>query len=225
MYTKDLKTYFEWDKISWSRAMKIWEKHLCSKRDCLALEIGSRGGGLSLMLAKEYDMNVVCSDLTSPEESAHLLHKKYNTKYRIQYDGIDCTQIQYQSEYFDIVIFKSVIGALGTIEKQQIAFNEILRVLKPGGVLLFAENLEASSFHMILRKKINKWSEYWRYPNLSEMDLLLNKFSKVQFDTTGFFATFARVPFIRIFLSYFDLVFEKFIPLKYRYIVFGAAVK
>lgn len=225
MNSKDLKIYFEWDTISWSRAMKIWDKYLSSKEDCYALEIGSRRGGISLMLAKEYDMNVVCSDLSSPEETVRLLHAKHKTKHQIQYSSIDCTQINFPDNTFDVVVFKSVIGALSTFEKQQIAINEMLRVLKPGGVLLFAENLEASIFHMYLRKRFNRWSEYWRYPNLLEMYLFLNKYKKVQLNTTGFFATLLRPPLLRTLLSYFDLITDKFLPKKLRYIVFGTAVK
>lgn len=210
----NLKTYFEWDFTSWSRAMKIWEKHLTSKKDCLALEIGSRRGGISLMLAKEYEMNIVCSDLSSPKETAKILHEEHQIKHKIQYRGIDCTEISYPENTFDVVIFKSVVGALGSFEKQQLAFNEMLRVLKPGGVLLFAENLEASMLHMYLRKKFNKWSTYWRYLNLDEMPTLLNKFSHSELNTTGFFATFFRSSLLRVFFSNLDLTFEKLLPEK-----------
>lgn len=221
MNDKELKIYFEWDIIYWARAMKIWEKHLDKKRECYALEIGSRGGGLSLMLAKEYDMKVICSDLESPEKTAHLLHTQYQTKYKIQYESIDCTQIPYPDNTFDLIVFKSVIGALSTSEKQQIAFEEIFRVLKPSGVLLFAENLKASILHMYLRKKFNRWSEYWRYPNLSEIRQFLNKFSEVQINTTGFLANFSRSQLT----VYFDFILEKLLPKSLRYIVFGATIK
>lgn len=225
MQNENLKIYFEWDTISWSRSMKIWQKYLDANRDSFALEIGGRRGGLSLLLAKEYGMKVVCSDLNDPEITAKLLHKQYQTKYEIQYEGIDCTQIPHKDNTFDVVIFKSVIGALVTFEKQQLAFQEILRVLKPGGVLLFAENLKASALHMYLRKTFVRWSYYWRYPNLNEIHLLLAEFSHVELNTTGFFATFVRNQFVRIFLSYLDFAFEKLLPKKLRYIVLGAAVK
>jgi ubiquinone/menaquinone biosynthesis C-methylase UbiE len=226
MYSKKNKAiYFEWDTISWARSLKIWNSYLEINRNGNALEIGSRRGGLSLMLAKEYDMKVVCSDLHNPETTAYLLHQLYRTKHQISYSSVDCTQIPYRDHTFDVVIIKSVIGALGTFEKQQKAYNEIFRVLNPGGVLLFAENLEASLFHMHLRKKFNRWSEYWRYPKLTEMDQLLHKFHITHIVTTGFFATCVRNSFLKTLISYFDLVIEPFIPKKNRYIVFGAAVK
>ena len=225
MNNNNIQTYFEWDVISWSRVMKIWDKHLNSKKDGLALEIGGRRGGISLMLAKEYDMNVVCSDLKLPKESAQILHSKHEAKNKIEYKAVDCTEISYPDNTFDVVVFKSVLGALGLFENQQLAFNEMFRVLKPGGVLLFAENLEASRLHIYLRKKFNKWSTYWRYFNLDDLPIFLNNFSHSELNTTGFFATFFRFSLLRVFFSYFDLAFEKLLPKKSRYIVFGAAIK
>lgn len=225
MKTIDLKTYFEWDTISWSRSLKIWEKHLRKRKDCLALEIGSRGGGLSLMLAKEFEIKVICSDLTSPEKTASVLHEKHNTKHKIQYNSVDCTRINYNDNVFDVVIFKSVIGALGSFEIQKTALNEIFRILKPGGVLLFAENMEASLFHMFLRKKFNRWSTYWRYPKLSDMQLFLKEYQVFEIGTTGFFATMVSAGILCTITSYLDMLIEKVVPAKQRYIVYGAAIK
>jgi len=225
MKSKNNKLYFEWDTTSWSRAMKIWHKHLELNRGNYALEIGGRNGSLSLMLAKEYDMKVICSDINNPEETAQILHKKHTTNHKIQYDTVDCTQILYESNHFDIVVFKSVIGALGSAEKQRLAFQEIQRILKPGGVLLFAENLNSSALHMYLRRKFNTWSAYWRYPELKEIQLFLNKYNFVELNTTGFFAALIKNHFIRGFITKFDHKFEKILPKKLRYIVYGAAIK
>jgi len=225
MNKRNKKLYFEWDTISWSRALLIWHKYLKLNRGNYALEIGGRRGGLSLMLAKEYGMKVVCSDLKNPKETVKLLHQKHETNHKIQYDAVDCMRIGYKDNTFDIVIFKSVLGALGTYEKQSLAFQEILRVLKPGGVVLFAENLECSFFHIYLRRIFVSWSSYWRYPKLNDINLFLKNFNFVEINTTGFFATFARAKFIRTLLSYFDVVNDKILPKKNKYIVYGAAIK
>ena len=177
------------------------------------------------MLAKEYDMEVICSDLTNPKATAQILHNKYKSNYKIQYEAIDCTKLLYKENFFDVVIFKSVIGALGSEEKQRLAIQEILRVLKPGGVVLFAENLECSVFHIYLRRIFVSWSSYWLYPKLNDINLFLKNFNFVEINTTGFFATFARAKFIRTFLSYFDVVIDKILPKKNKYIVYGAAIK
>ena len=46
MTSKNRKLYFEWDTISWSRALKIWHKYLEINRGKFVLELGSRGGAL-----------------------------------------------------------------------------------------------------------------------------------------------------------------------------------
>jgi ubiquinone/menaquinone biosynthesis C-methylase UbiE len=181
------------------------------------------------MLAKEYDMEVICSDLTNPKATAQMLHNKYKLNYKIQYESIDCTKLLYKENFFDVVIFKSVIGALGSEEKQRLAIQEILRVLKPGGVLLFAENLNSSFLHTYLRRKFVPWSfreqNRWRYLKLNEMYLFLNKYNFVELNTTGFFANLVGNNLIKNIISYFDYVFEKLLPKKLRYIVYGAAIK
>ena len=225
MNKRNKKLYFEWDTISWSRALLIWHKYLKLNEGNYALEIGARRGSLSLMLAKEYRMKVICSDLNNPQKTVELLHQKHELNHTIQYKAIDCIQIDYKDNSFDVVLFKSVIGALGSYEKQSLAFQEILRVLKPGGILLFAENLECSDFHMYLRRKFVPWSSHWHYPKLNDINLFLENYNFVEINTTGFFATFAKAKFIKNFLSYFDVVIDKILPKKNKYIVYGSAIK
>ena len=225
MNLNNLKLYFEWDIISWSRAMRIWRKYLEINRGNYALEIGGRRGSISLMLAKEYDMKVIRSDINNPGPTAELLHDKYSLKHKIEYKAVDCTEIVYEDNTFDVVLFKSVIGALGSVEKQMLAFQEIQRVLKPGGVLLFAENLKSSALHMYLRRKFVVWSTYWRYPELKDIYIYTKEYNHIELNTTGFFANLISNHFVRVIFSYFDLVFEKILPKKLRYIVYGAAIK
>ena len=199
--------------------MKIWSKHLEINRGKYILEVGSRYGGLSLMLAKEYDMEVICSGLINPKDISQKNHNKYSTNYKIKYDTVDCLNIPYEDNTFDIVIFKSVIGALGSEYGQKIAFCELHRVLKPGGVLLFAENLNSSFLHTYLRRKYSPWNSYWRYLELNEIKLFLNKFNSVEMNTTGFFANLISNKSGKKFASYVDYFIEKMLPKKVRYIV------
>lgn len=205
--------------------MIIWHKHLESNRGNYALEIGGRRGSISLMLAKEYDMKVICSDINNPVSTAQLLHDKYSLKHKIEYKAVDCTEIEYQDNTFDVVLFKSVIGALGSVEKQMLTFKEINRVLKPGGVLLFAENLKSSALHMYLRRKFVIWSAYWYYPELKDIYIYTKEYNHTEINTTGFFANLISNHFFRVIFSYLDFLFEKVLPKKLRYIVYGALIK
>lgn len=225
MISKDKKLYFEWDVISWSRVMNIWQKYLESNRGKYVLEVGSRRGGLSLMLAKEYGMQVVCSDFYNPETSAQLLHKKYITNHKIKYEAVDCVDMSFEDNTFDVVVFKSVVGNLGSADKQLLAFNEMFRVLKPGGILLFAENLESSALHMYLRRKFLVRGSHWRYLKLNEMVSFLKYYNFVEVNTIGFLANLISKNWIKKFFSYVDFLFEKIVPKKLRYIVYGAAIK
>ncbi|HNS41841.1 MAG TPA: methyltransferase domain-containing protein, partial [Taishania sp.] len=136
------KDIIQWDIKSWSKALRYWESQIDWGKIKNGLELGGREGGLSLWLAlKEKD--VVCSDLKDVQKSAEKLHIRHNVTSRIIYQDIDATNIPYEN-YFDIIVFKSIIGGIGRNDKhenQQQVFKEIYKALKPGGKLLFAENL------------------------------------------------------------------------------------
>lgn len=225
MLRDDLIVYFEWDVNTWSRALKLWNELIPKNTQLKALDIGARRGGLSLMLANEYNAEVVCSDVNNPMNEAKPLHDRYLKNGSITYSAVNCMEIPFEDQTFDIVIVKSVIGALGSFEKQQTAMYEIHRVLKPGGVLLFAENLLASPLHQFARNKFNRWSSYWRYPEIKDYDKWLLKFDNYNYKTTGYLATFVRHKWFRIIASRIDLVLEKITPRKYHYLIFGYAKK
>ena len=117
----------------------------------LALDLGSRNGGLSLFLALR-GSQVVCSDLNGPSDNVKKLHQKHSVSSLVSYAAVNVTSIPYPDLYFDVVVFKSVLGALQTYPNQTKMMQEIYRVLRPGGELWFAENLVASPLHMLARK-------------------------------------------------------------------------
>ncbi len=227
-YTKQqLIDYFEWDIVNWSKSLKIWDKHI-SKNKLTCLELGGRGGGLSLYLAKK-GHNVICSDLENPKEVASILHSK-NKKVTnlIKYEAIDATLIPYE-DYFDIIIFKSVLGGVGrndNYEAQKKMIEQIHKALKKNGVLLFAENLTGSKIHSILRQKFNKWSNYWRYITKKETKNLFSNFDTLEYKTCGFLGTFGRNNWQRNILGKIDsLIFDKILNHKNHYIIYGAVKK
>ena len=216
----------EWDVDSWSQALVLWDQVLQSRAaPQTVLEIGSRHGGLSLYFAiKGY--RVVCSDIGGPAADAAALHDRYAVGSSITYADVDVTAIPYPDATFDIVAFKSVLGAIRVqtaLDPPRAAMLEIHRVLKPGGLLLFAENLAASPLHGWLRGRFTRWGVNWQYPTAAELRSLLDGFASAELETTGFLAALGRSERQRHTLHKVDRAILPLIPWDYRYIGYGWA--
>ena len=227
MAENKLKDIIQWDVRSWSKALRYWEAHVDWKNVTSGLELGGREGGLSLWMALK-GMTVICSDLENVKQSAEKLHVQYKVSDRIRYQDIDATQIPYEN-HFDIIVFKSILGGIGRDDNfaiQKKVIDEIYKALKPGGKLLFAENLIASPIHRKLRKRFTNWGDSWRYLSIEEMNVLLSGFSSYEMKMTGISATFGRTEAQRNFLSRIDeIVLNRISPDKWKYICYGVAVK
>ncbi|HAA00816.1 MAG TPA: class I SAM-dependent methyltransferase [Flavobacteriales bacterium] len=217
----------QWDVRNWSKALRYWEQHVEWSQVNECLELGGREGGLSLWLA-EKGKTVVCSDLENTASTAGPQHEKFPFSKSISYRDIDATSIPFENK-FDLIVFKSILGGIGRNndkKAQQAVFATAFKALKPGGVLLFAENLQASALHRYFRKRFTKWSAYWRYPTFEEFEAFSNKFVDVQLNTNGFLGTFGRTEKQRHLLSFFDkLIFDHITPKKKRYIIYGICTK
>ena len=226
--TKELtKDIIQWDVKSWSKALSYWDSKVEWNKIQHSLELGGREGGLSLWLALK-GKSVVCSDLKDVQKTAEQLHKRHHVSTWITYQDIDATNIPYE-EYFDLIVFKSIIGGIGrndNYKNQHKVFKEIYKALKPGGKLLFAENLAASAVHRRLRKRFVQWGSSWRYVSLDEMEEFLSDFSYYDIKTTGLLGTFGRTERQRNVLSAVDdLVLNKICPDRWKYICYGIAEK
>ena len=226
--TKELtKDIIQWDVKSWSKALSYWDSKVEWDKIQHSLELGGREGGLSLWLALK-GKTVVCSDLKDVQKTAEPLHKRHHVSTWITYQDIDATNIPYE-EYFDLIVFKSIIGGIGrndNYKNQHKVFKEIYKALKPGGKLLFAENLAASAVHRRLRKRFVQWGSSWRYVSLDEMKEFLSDFSYYDIKTTGLLGTFGRTERQRNVLSAVDdLVLNKICPDRWKYICYGIAEK
>lgn len=222
--TIPLKDIFQWEVRSWSRALPVWTKHLPVHRPATALGIGEREGGLSLWLASN-GIDVVCTDLREFPKATEALHERHGVRDRITYQQADATALPFADGSFDIVFFKSVIGALGSKEQQLKAIHEMHRVLRPGGVLLFAENLHGTALHGLLRKRFVSWSSYWRYLDpVADRDLFA-RFAQMDAGTTGLFANLGRTEVQRDILARLDSVLLSMVLQQSRTIWYGAAIK
>jgi hypothetical protein len=227
MIDKTTADIINWDIVNWSKALDFWEKEIeLENKNYKCLEIGGRKGGLSLWLALKGN-NVICSDLESPEKLASEVHVKYDCNSLITYQAVDTTNIQYR-EYFDIIAFKSILGGISrnnNNEMKKKTIDEIAKALKENGVLLFAENIDASILHKLFRKIFVIWGKEWNYLKISEISNVFQSFSSIKYITVGFWGAFGRNERQRSVLGKFDRIFEKIVPYNKRYILIGIAKK
>ena len=223
----ELAKYLEWDVRNWAVAVDFW---LARSKQCLSectvLEVGSNRGALSSWLALQ-GARVVHSDFNGTKQEAIDRHKADGVSHLIEYQTIDATDIPY-TDHFDIVVFKSVLGAIdnGVKESQATAIGQMHKALKKGGELFFAENAVGSPMHMYLRRKMIKWGNWWRYVTIEEMKEFLAPFSETEFKAIGFAGTLGRTDAQRDLLARVDsLLFEHVVPDNWKYIIAGVARK
>ncbi len=221
-----LRDILGWDAVNWSACLDIWGPHVSAGPvDCL--EIGCGPGGVSLWLASK-GHRVVCSDLANPAEAVRDLHRRYGVDGKIAYEAVDCTDMPYV-ERFDVVVLKSVLGGVWAhcgrdgVER---AVQGIHRALRPGGMLLFAENLRATALHMFCRRRLlRRTRDSWVYPTVSELEKALARFSTLHYQLTGFLGAFGRDEWQRSILGRVDRLVVPLVPRRWRYIMAGVAVK
>lgn len=222
-----MKDILQWDVKSWQVALLYWDKAINWNKVKIALELGGRQGGLSLWLALK-GIETICSDLNNSKVSAQPLHSGYNINSLIKYEDIDAANIPYEN-HFDVIIFKSIIGGIGrngNIKQQEKVFHQVYEALKPGGKLLFAENLIASPLHQFARKKFVRWGNSWRYISIEELKRFLSVYSSYVIKTTGVLAVFGRNEKQQNFLASVDsLLLNKVCPENWKYIAYGMAEK
>ncbi len=170
-----------------------------------------------------------CSDYNKPSQKAFDLHKKLGLSSKIKYLAIDATSMDCEDGKYDFVVFKSVLGSIGReggIDTIKLAIKEIKRVLKPGGVLFFAENLSSSRLHMYLRNNFVPWGNKWYYLSINEIEEILNEFETTSINTRGFFSSWVpdKYQVIKLIVHYIDNLLL-FISKNLHYISYGYAKK
>ena len=197
-----LQTYLQWDVSTWKHALLYWDEVLAQESldDARALELGAGDGGITLYLA-EKGLDVVCSDVNGPLQSAHDLIERSGFSERVSFEAVDATCIPFEDNSFKFVVFKSVLGGVGMAygyEGIQQTMREIHRVLKPEGLLLFAENQAGSLFHQQARRLFMPWGKTWLYPSLNQLESLLSHFDDSEIGTYGFFSCIKKdfAPFV-----------------------------
>jgi SAM-dependent methyltransferase len=220
----DNKTILGWDVHNWSKALSYWETLLNGKKDLNCLEIGANKGGLSLWLASK-GFQVTCTDVTEIGEDIKDSHKQFSFSNNITYKVLDAAHIPY-SEYFDLVILKSVLGGIGrdgNIAQMEKVISEIYKCLKPGGLFLFAENISGTKMHAFFRK--NFGAKSWYFIHQKEMRNLLEKFPEKEIHTAGFLGALGLNEKMRNLFGKTDDVFFSHLPSEWNYMAYGYAKK
>lgn len=216
----------QWDVTNWACALDLWSSLLpASLANQQALELGAAGGGLSLFLALK-QAQVICSDLQNPGPRARPLHQRYGLN--INYQALSATDLPFADKSLDLVCFKSVLGGIrkgASQDPKPLIMQEILRVLRPGGYLLLAENLAASPLHAWMRQIAVPWSSGWEYLAREELLSLLAGFEAVHYTTGGLTALLGRKHWQRQLLGKWDQHVMPFVPSEWHYIFAGLAQK
>jgi SAM-dependent methyltransferase len=229
----ELEDIIQWDVANWSKALGFWQPSLeKAYTGGRVLTLGERHGGLSLWLANKGIRNI-CSDYGEPSPQALELHRRYGVSELVEYQRMSAFELPFADNSLDVVVVKSVIGGLKrdyhdkstrTIENQRLAMEEIRRVLKPGGVVLGAENMMGGWFHRFFRKLTGK-DQGWRYLSTDEMEYLLRGFKETELKFYGFLGSSFRPAVINRFTGPADAVLSQLLPGRSLYIAFYAATK
>ena len=186
------------------------------------MELGARNGGLSLYYALN-GAEVLCSDVTKdfPSQRAIHLHEKYHLQDRITYAQIDALNIpeEYHRQ-FDVITFKSILGGIGShdgTERESLAVRNIAVCLKPGGYVIFAENMQSSSVHQLFRRTRRYLWHYQTERNI--LSLFGEKFSLVKKSYCGLLGCFGITEGMRDVLGYLDkYIFDRIVPERWKYV-------
>ncbi len=218
-----------WDVVNWSRALDYWDSRLdFDPSGGRALELGCGGnGGLSLWLATK-GCRVLCSGYQGVEEAARSVHRAYGVEGLIEYATVDACAIPHR-EAFDLVCYKSMLGRIagdGSLEVARGVVDQISKALKPGGRLLFAENLVSSGLHRALRQRWGAGKNRWRYFTIEELAGLHAGFGTFEYTTFGFTGCLGRTESQRRLLGRLDgRLLDGIIPDRWHYIMAGIVTK
>lgn len=222
-----LEDILKWDVESWSETLFFWEKAVDFSGNVKCLALGECNGGLSLWLALK-GCDVICSDFENTEKIASPLHERYNLRDKIKYQDVDAVNMSYENT-FDIIIFKSILGCIGKNEnriEQVEVFKQIHKALKPGGKLLFAENMKASPLHVVARNYLTNWGRTWRYPDCDDLNDFLKIYSKYEIYYSGFLTVFGKLKIVKdLFFAMDKIIFNHILPQNWKYIAYGIAEK
>jgi len=223
-----------WDVRTWARAVEAWRRALARAearqpgRPLEALELGAGPGGPSLWLTLK-GHHVTCTNYDNTELLARPLHERYGVADRITYRDLDVLSSTPDSERYDVIVFKSVLGGLGgeDASRAAAAMAWIRASLRPGGTLLFAENIRGTWGHRLARRIAYRVrGASWRFLPLSELRAHLAGFESVELAEGGVLAVLGTTESKRDVLAKVDQAFlDRIVPRSWHYMAYGSAMK
>jgi SAM-dependent methyltransferase len=228
---RELAPFVQWDIPTWTRAIEYWTVQLASNPGAKALEIGSRDAQLASVLSQRFDLSVVCTELYWPHANAAGLAADAGADHRVGFCINDARRLPFPDNTFDVLLAKSVLGGIagvaadtvGAPEGLRSLLTECARVVRPGGLLLVAEGVAASSLHRRLRAT-REWNRWWHYPSLDEFTTTLSEFGTVDIHATGLVSAMVPDRFGRAktVISGVDEHLSRLVPARFRYLAYGS---
>ena len=135
-------------------------KRYIPKGDKLILDIGGGSGRYSLKLAQDFSgSKVVVTDIS---EGSLVLIKKLSRELKLDNVGVkkeDILNLSFSNDHFDVVFCDGVIQHILDYE---VAVSEMIRVLKPGGIIIVSavNYWNPHTFYKFLLKIIGKKYRY-----------------------------------------------------------------
>jgi SAM-dependent methyltransferase len=225
---------FGWDIRNWSRALELWErqlKDLPPSADCL--EIGTaNNGGLALWLSI-MGHKTTCLNLVDSFDAVRSVHQQYDLPSQPEYHVQNAFDLDAEEAY-DVIAFKSLLGGMASasksedhaLERLRPFFARLHKALKPGGVILFADNLRGSWLHQVTRNHFVQWAKGWHYLKAGSLESLFDDFDEVHHESGGFLGCMGRTEGQRNALARLDqALFEPLMPRSWHYFAYGWARK
>jgi len=224
-----------WDVANWSHCLSYWQPWVepLDRTSSRVLVLGERSGGISLWFAL-LGFDVICSDYRLPGDDVRQFHQRWLVQERVTYAAVDMFSIPFPDNHFDVVACKSVIGGLKvdykdpstrSLQGQQMAVEEVRRVLRPGGIFLGAENLVGTGLHAGARHLRYKGRVGWRHLRLSEVRWLFGNYSVCEQLPWGFLGTHWPSRLLNRMTALMDRYVSRWLPADSLYISFIRARK
>jgi ubiquinone/menaquinone biosynthesis C-methylase UbiE len=155
------------------------------------LEVGCGNGHICKHLARKYHLNVTGTDVDP--EMIHFATENIEDIPHIRFLEMDATKMPFEDKEFDIVLSFGVMHHIGNWEK---ALEEISRVLKPHGFLIFGDLAYSRVITRIFRPIAKNYGVY-------TIDDIINFLKRENFEIIH------KEGSKGLIMKYYDIVFQK----------------